>query len=152
MPGMGVQGWAVLPSWDGAAGPGKAGLDLVVPGKAGMELLSQGRLVGGHDLLLEHSRPTELSSCMNWLWPQAKAIPPPLAPARWSQPRLRASRPLSALLFMYLSPKMGWASARLQQTLRSSPPALAGHRCWNQVHVLPLQPRHPPRLSLPALE
>ncbi|RMB89847.1 hypothetical protein DUI87_33862 [Hirundo rustica rustica] len=73
----------------------------------GMELLAQGRLVGGHDLLLEHSSPTELSSCMNWLWPQAKAIPPPLARARWSQPRLRASRPLSALLFLCLSPKKG---------------------------------------------
>lgn len=81
---------------------GEAGAELLAQG---MELLAPGRLPGGHDLLLEHSRPTELSSCMNWLWPQAKAIPPPLPRARCSQPRLRASRPLSALLFMCLSPQ-----------------------------------------------
>lgn len=117
-------GWAGLPSWDGAAdprggwigfgGPREAGMEFEAQGEAGAELLAQGmellapgRLPGGHDLLLEHSRPTELSSCMNWLWPQAKAIPPPLPRARCSQPRLRASRPLSALLFMCLSPKKG---------------------------------------------
>lgn len=70
------------------------------------------------------------------MWPSAKSISLLLAPTRLSQPRLRASYTLKDLLFMCLSPKKGWDNARLQQTILTSHPVLAGYFCWNKLHLL----------------